>query len=60
MQEVTRRRRTELARIVDTTPEVWQEQVTAALRSLAVTAGELPESEWWLGWHQTDPAGGNR
>jgi DNA-binding MarR family transcriptional regulator len=59
VQEVTRRRRTELARIVDTTPDAWQEPVTTALRSLAVTAGELPESEWWLGWHQTstgDPA----
>jgi DNA-binding MarR family transcriptional regulator len=60
VKEVTRRRRTELARIVDTTPDVWQEPVTTALRSLAVTAGELPESEWWLGWHQAgaaDPSG---
>jgi hypothetical protein len=51
VQEVTRRRRAELSRIVDTTPEAWQEPVTTALRSLAVTAGEVPESEWWLGWH---------
>jgi DNA-binding MarR family transcriptional regulator len=57
VQEVTRRRRAELARIVDTTPEAWQEPVTTALRSLAVTAGEVPESEWWLGWHQTGPDG---
>lgn len=54
VQEVTRRRRTELARIVDTTPEAWQEPVTTALRALAVTAGELPESEWWLGWHRAE------
>jgi len=51
VQEVTRRRRSELTRIVDTVPEVWHEPLTAALRSLAVTAGELPDSEWWLGWH---------
>jgi DNA-binding MarR family transcriptional regulator len=57
VQEVTRRRRAELARLVDTTPEAWQEPVTTALRSLAVTAGEVPESEWWLGWHETRPNG---
>ena len=54
VQEVTRRRRTELARLVETMPEAWQQPVTTALRSLAVTAGELPDSEWWLGWHQSD------
>jgi DNA-binding MarR family transcriptional regulator len=51
VQEVTRRRRAELTRIVDTVPEVWHESVTTALRSLAVTAGEPADSEWWLGWH---------
>jgi DNA-binding MarR family transcriptional regulator len=51
VQEVTRRRRSELTRIVDTVPDVWHEPLTTALRSLAVTAGELPDSEWWLGWH---------
>jgi DNA-binding MarR family transcriptional regulator len=56
VEEVTRRRRTELARIVETVPEVWQEPVTTALRSLATTAGELPDSEWWLGWHNAGPA----
>jgi DNA-binding MarR family transcriptional regulator len=60
VQEVTRRRRTELARIVDTMPEAWQEPVTTALRSLAVTAGEPPDSEWWLGWHQNDASAGPR
>jgi DNA-binding MarR family transcriptional regulator len=54
VDEITRRRRTELARIVDTMPEVWHAPVTAALRSLAHTAGEPPDSEWWLGWHQGD------
>jgi DNA-binding MarR family transcriptional regulator len=54
VQEVTRRRREELARIVDTVPELWQQPVSTALRSLAVTAGEVPDSEWWLGWHDGD------
>jgi DNA-binding MarR family transcriptional regulator len=51
VNEVTRRRRSELTRIVDTVPDVWHEPLATALRSLAVTAGELPDSEWWLGWH---------
>jgi DNA-binding MarR family transcriptional regulator len=53
VQGVTDRRRSELVRIVDAVPEVWQEPLTAALRSLADTAGEPPDSEWWLGWHNT-------
>ena len=46
--------RRELSRIVDTVPEVSYEPLTAALRQLADTAGELPDSEWWLGWHEGD------
>ena len=53
VQGVTDRRRSELVRIVDAVPEVWHEPLTAALRSLADTAGEPPDSEWWLGWHNT-------
>jgi DNA-binding MarR family transcriptional regulator len=53
VEEVTRRRRTELGRVVDTMPELWQEPVTTALRSLALIAGEPPDSEWWLGWHHS-------
>jgi DNA-binding MarR family transcriptional regulator len=56
VEEVTRRRRSELVRLVDTVPEVWHEPLTAALRSLAVTAHEPADSEWWLGWHHTVPA----
>jgi DNA-binding MarR family transcriptional regulator len=59
VQEVTRRRREELTRIVDTVPELWQEPVSTALRSLALTAGELPDSEWWLGWHNGDTPNGD-
>jgi DNA-binding MarR family transcriptional regulator len=51
VQEVTRRRRTELARIVERVPELWQEGVTTALRSLVLAAGEPMDGEWWLGWH---------
>lgn len=53
VQEVTRRRRSELVRVVDTVPGVWHEPLTTVLRSLADTAGEPPDSEWWLGWHGT-------
>jgi hypothetical protein len=55
VQEVTRRRRSELVRVVDTVPEIWHEPLTTALRSLADTAGEPADSEWWLGWHSTAP-----
>jgi DNA-binding MarR family transcriptional regulator len=51
VQEVTRHRRAELSRVVETVPDVWHEPLIAALRSLALTAGEPPDSEWWLGWH---------
>lgn len=50
VHEVTRRRRAELVRMVDTMPEAWHGPVTAALRSLTTAAGELPDKEWWLGW----------
>ncbi len=53
VEEVTRRRRSELVRIVDTVPEVSYEPLTTVLRSLAATAGEPRDSEWWLGWHHT-------
>jgi DNA-binding MarR family transcriptional regulator len=58
VEEVTRRRRSELSRIVDTVPDVWHEPLTTALRALATTAGEPPDSEWWLGWHNGGDPGG--
>jgi DNA-binding MarR family transcriptional regulator len=51
VDDVTRARRSELVRIVDAVPEASHEPLAAALRSLAVTGGEPPDSEWWLGWH---------
>jgi DNA-binding MarR family transcriptional regulator len=56
VEEVTRRRREELVHIVEEMPEVWHAPVVAALRSMAASAGELPESEWWLGWASNQEA----
>jgi DNA-binding MarR family transcriptional regulator len=50
VDEVIRRRREELAAIVDATSEHWRPTVTAALHAFAEAAGELPDQEWWLGW----------
>jgi DNA-binding MarR family transcriptional regulator len=54
VQEVTRRRRAELERLVRAIPVTGHGSVTAALRSLTEAAGERPESEWWLGWQAQD------
>jgi DNA-binding MarR family transcriptional regulator len=51
VREVTRRRRDELIALVEGIPDSAREAVTAALRALAARSGELPETEWWLGWH---------
>lgn len=50
VQEVTDRRRTELAGVVKTMPQSWVRPLTAALKSLSASVGEIPDSEWWLGW----------
>jgi DNA-binding MarR family transcriptional regulator len=51
VQEVTRRRRDELTALIDTIPETAHEPATTALQTLAARFGELPENQWWLGWH---------
>jgi hypothetical protein len=28
--------------------------LTSALRSLSASVGEMPDSEWWLGWASAD------
>ncbi len=59
VQEVSARRRVELARLVESMPQSWVRPLTAALKSLSESVGELPESEWWLGWatiEELDPA----
>ena len=55
VQAVTDRRRVELVRLVDSMPEKSHGPVTAALRSFAEAAGEVPENEWWLGWQASEP-----
>jgi DNA-binding MarR family transcriptional regulator len=61
VRAVTQRRRDELVALVDAIPDSAREPVTAALRALAAQSGELPETEWWLGWHnpaaEDDPPG---
>jgi DNA-binding MarR family transcriptional regulator len=61
VEDVTRRRRDELTRIVTSMPDGWHEPLATALRAFATAAGEPPEQEWWLGWADTrsepaDPA----
>jgi len=55
VSDVTERRRAELAGIVATMPAEWHAPVIAALTSVARTVGEVPESEWWLGWDAEEP-----
>jgi DNA-binding MarR family transcriptional regulator len=50
VEEVTERRRTELAGIVDEMPVSWHGTVIKALRLITESVGELPENEWWLGF----------
>ncbi|WP_240942571.1 MarR family winged helix-turn-helix transcriptional regulator [Planosporangium thailandense] len=50
VNEVTRQRRAQLARIVAATAEEWPPEVARALHAFAVAAGEAPEPRWWLGW----------
>jgi DNA-binding MarR family transcriptional regulator len=54
VEEVTRRRRGELAAIVAATARHWRPAVTEALCAFAAQVGELPEQEWWLGWAGPD------
>jgi len=50
VEEVVRRRRRELSRIVGTTAPLWSAEVVDALQAFAAAAGDVPEQEWWLGW----------
>lgn len=47
---VTKRRRAEIERIVDTMPAEEQAVLVQALGRLAAAAGEVPEQEWTTGW----------
>jgi DNA-binding MarR family transcriptional regulator len=50
VDEVTRRRRSEIARILRRMPAADQGPVLVALRAFADAAGEVPEQDWSLGW----------
>jgi DNA-binding MarR family transcriptional regulator len=54
VDEVTRRRRDELARIVSAIPSRGHSALIKALRAFTVAASEPADDEWWLGW-QDDP-----
>lgn len=49
--DITRRRRAELARVVQAIPAVAHEQLITSLRSLNDAVGEVSERDWWLGPH---------
>ena len=50
VDEVSRRRRAELERVVAALPEAYHEPLIVALGALAVAAGETPEPGEALGW----------
>jgi len=50
VEVVTDRRRAELAGLVESMPQSWVRPLTSALKQLSASVGEVPESEWWLGW----------
>ena len=49
--DITRRRRTELSRVVAAIPASAHQELIAALRALNEAAGEVAERDWWLGPH---------
>ncbi|MGA9315637.1 MAG: MarR family transcriptional regulator [Solirubrobacteraceae bacterium] len=52
VQEVTRRRRAEIAKILRRMPSPDRASALRALRVFADAAGEVPEQDWSLGWGQ--------
>jgi DNA-binding MarR family transcriptional regulator len=50
VEQVTRRRREEVGRIVAAVPSERRRLVVEALRALAEAAGEAPGADWALGW----------
>jgi DNA-binding MarR family transcriptional regulator len=52
VEEVTRRRRVEIARILRRMPRAERDSALTALRVFADAAGEVPEQDWSLGWGQ--------
>ncbi len=52
VEEVTRRRRVEIAQILRRMPRADRDSALTALRVFADAAGEVPEQDWSLGWGQ--------
>jgi DNA-binding MarR family transcriptional regulator len=52
VEEVTRRRRVEIAKILRRMPRADRASALLALRVFADAAGEVPEQDWSLGWGQ--------
>ncbi|MGH9064870.1 MAG: MarR family winged helix-turn-helix transcriptional regulator [Acidimicrobiales bacterium] len=50
VDDVTERRRAEIARIVGAIPPPLQAQVVGALDAFATAAGELTDQDWAAGW----------
>jgi DNA-binding MarR family transcriptional regulator len=50
VEEVTRRRRVEIAQILRRMPRADRASALRALRVFADAAGEVPEQDWSLGW----------
>jgi DNA-binding MarR family transcriptional regulator len=54
VEEVSRRRRGEIARILRRLPVTDRRPALEALRAFADAAGEVPEQDWALGWDVND------
>jgi DNA-binding MarR family transcriptional regulator len=50
IDDVTKRRRAEIANLVGNVPHEARVSVVEALKQLCQTAGEVPEQDWSLGW----------
>lgn len=50
LTEVTDRRRSEIARILDSVPTSGRESLVAAFRAFGQAAGEVPDDEWPRSW----------
>ncbi|MGH9020911.1 MAG: MarR family winged helix-turn-helix transcriptional regulator [Acidimicrobiales bacterium] len=59
VDEITRRRRAEVERIVMRVPATERDDLVRSFQALARAAGEVPEDEWPRGWdHLTSHANG--
>lgn len=50
VDEVSHRRKSELRKLVADVPKQERERLIEALRGVATAAGEVPDTDWTLGW----------